>query len=87
MATLGCSQSRAAETRSRLPADVDGIVKSSKSSSTEAAQYIANMARELRILAVNSELGFVAYLLSMVEQEAETEGGGPPPRGRRPGRA
>jgi hypothetical protein len=36
------------------------------------------MARELRTIAVKSDLGFLAYLLSMVEQEAETAAGGKP---------
>lgn len=47
------------------------------------------MARELRELALKSELGFLAYLLSMVEQEADQEAaGGRSPRGRsRPGTA
>jgi hypothetical protein len=36
------------------------------------------MARELRELAARSDLGFLAYLLSMVEQEAETAANGTP---------
>ena len=37
---------------------------------SETAQYIEGMAKELRILAAREDLGFLAYLLSMVEQEA-----------------
>lgn len=36
----------------------------------EAAQYIAALAHELRTLAARADLGFVAYLLGMVEDEA-----------------
>ena len=36
----------------------------------EAAQYIAALARELRTMAAKADLGFVAYLLAMVEDEA-----------------
>jgi hypothetical protein len=43
----------------------------SKSTTADTALYIAGMARELRSLATKSDLGFLAYLLSMVEQEAD----------------
>ena len=36
----------------------------------EAARYIADMARELRALPGKADLGFLAYLLSMVEDDA-----------------
>jgi hypothetical protein len=36
----------------------------------ETAVYIAQMARELRALAARSNLGFLAYLLGMVENDA-----------------
>ena len=35
------------------------------------ADYIQEMARELRLMAAKADLGFLAYLLSMVEQEAQ----------------
>jgi hypothetical protein len=35
------------------------------------ADYIQGMARELRLMAAKADLGFLAYLLSMVEQEAQ----------------
>jgi hypothetical protein len=57
-------------------------VNSENSSAEETAKYISGMARELRELAVKSDLGFLAYLLSMVEQEAEQTGGAKPPRRR-----
>ncbi|HVY21496.1 MAG TPA: hypothetical protein VHA70_15650 [Bauldia sp.] len=41
-----------------------------KSTAEDAARYIGGMARELRDLAAKSDLGFLVYLLSMVEQEA-----------------
>lgn len=34
------------------------------------AEYIHGMAKELEALAATADLGFLAYLLSMVEQEA-----------------
>ena len=43
-----------------------------KSTAAETAQYIGGMARELRSMAASADLGFLAYLLSMVEQEAGT---------------
>jgi len=42
-----------------------------KTTTADTAQYIGGMAKELRALAAKSELGFLAYLLAMVEQEAE----------------
>ncbi len=40
----------------------------------EAAQYIAAIAHELRTVAVRADLGFLAYLLGMVEDEAAVAG-------------
>jgi hypothetical protein len=37
----------------------------------DTAVYIQRMAKELRALAVEAELGFLAYLLAMVEDDAE----------------
>ena len=36
----------------------------------ETAQYIAVLAHELRTMAAKANLGFLAYLLAMVEDEA-----------------
>ena len=48
------------------------LVKSgSKSSADETAAYISGMVKELRAMAAKADLGFLAYLLAMVEQEAE----------------
>jgi hypothetical protein len=48
------------------------VVKSrSKSAVEETAEYIAGLAKELRAMAAKADLGFLAYLLAMVEQEAE----------------
>jgi hypothetical protein len=60
-------------------------VKDTTGSKTEAARYIGGMARELRTMATKSDLGFIAYLLSMVEQEADAVAvGKQPPNGRKP---
>jgi len=40
------------------------------STTAETAEYIGGIARELRAIATRAELGFLAYLLSMVEHEA-----------------
>ena len=36
----------------------------------QTARYIGNMAKELRMMAAKADLGFLAYLLSMVEDDA-----------------
>ena len=36
----------------------------------ETARYVAEMAKELRALAAKADLGFLAYLLAMVEDDA-----------------
>lgn len=36
----------------------------------ETAQYIAGMAKELRAMAAKVNLGFLSYLLAMVEEDA-----------------
>ncbi len=36
----------------------------------DIAQYIGMLSRELRTMAAKAELGFLAYLLAMVEDEA-----------------
>ena len=43
---------------------------SGDSADSHTAQYIEGMAKELRIMAAKADMGFLAYLLSMVEQEA-----------------
>ena len=39
-------------------------------SGEETAQYISMLSRELRMMAAKADLGFLAYLLGMVEDEA-----------------
>jgi len=39
-------------------------------SATETATYIGGLAHELRAMASKDELGFLAYLLAMVEDDA-----------------
>jgi hypothetical protein len=38
----------------------------------DVARYVHRMARELRTMAHGAELGFLAYLLSLAEEEAAT---------------
>jgi hypothetical protein len=37
----------------------------------ETARYISGLAREMRAMATKANLGFLAYLLAMVEDDAE----------------
>ena len=37
----------------------------------DTARYIGGLAREMRTLAAKADLGFLAYLLAMVEDDAE----------------
>lgn len=46
-------------------------VNESKTSAVETADYISVLARELRTLAANADLAFLAYLLAMVEDDAQ----------------
>lgn len=39
-------------------------------SSRDTAQYIETMAKEMKQLAARADLGFLAYLLAMVEDDA-----------------
>jgi hypothetical protein len=54
-----------------------------KADPRDVARYIEHMARELRTLAAGADLGFLAYLLAMVEDEgsnaARKSGGSKPP--------
>ena len=46
-------------------------VKPDRVDAAETARYIAGLAKELRALAANQDLGFLAYLLAMVEDDAQ----------------
>lgn len=43
----------------------------SAASAAETADYVCGIARELRTLSARADLGFLAYLLAMVADEAE----------------
>jgi hypothetical protein len=43
-------------------------------STRETADYVERLARELRALAVQSDLEFLAYVFSMVEDDAAATG-------------
>ena len=45
----------------------DGL---SQRDARETARYIQRLAKELRTMAAESDLGFLAYLLAMVEDDA-----------------
>ncbi len=42
-----------------------------KTTPADTADYIGGLAKELRAMAAKSNLGFLAYLLAMVEDDAE----------------
>ena len=46
------------------------MIDPSGSTRADTAEYIEGMARELETLAADADLGFLAYLLAMVAQEA-----------------
>ena len=60
------------------------MIDSSGGTRAETAEYIQGMARELETLAADADLGFLAYLLAMVAQEAHRLAGekAEPPRHR-----
>ena len=60
------------------------VKSESKSTTAETAEYIGGIARELRSLASQADLGFLAYLLSMVEQEAAETSSRKGPTGAKP---
>ncbi|MCB1489143.1 MAG: hypothetical protein KDJ86_19935 [Bauldia sp.] len=47
----------------------------SGASAGDSARYIEAMAKELRTIASRSDLGFLAFLLRMVEDDAGAEAG------------
>ena len=52
-----------------------GSVRPQSSSTTrETADYVERLARELRAIAAQSDLEFLAYLFSMVEEDAAAMG-------------
>jgi len=52
-----------------------GSVRPQSSSTTrETADYVERLARELRAIAAQSDLEFLAYLFSMVEEDAAATG-------------
>ena len=56
------------------PVGVTGMASAdakSKTAAVDTAQYIGGLAKELRGLAAKSDLGFLAYLLAIVEDDAE----------------
>ena len=54
----------------RKNADGPALAPGDNAERQQAAEYIGRMAGELRSLATRSDLGFVGYLLGMVEEEA-----------------
>lgn len=58
------------------------MIDPSGSTRADTAEYIEGMARELETLAADADLGFLAYLLAMVAQEARrlADGKAEPPR-------
>jgi hypothetical protein len=59
-----------------LPKDVGEGEATLRSGQRETAEYVGRMAAELRVISVKADLGFLAYLLGMVEEEASRRGVG-----------
>lgn len=55
------------------PIGGNGLDGQLKLSPREAAEYISSLLDELRLVAVQSDLPFLAYLLSVALEEANTE--------------
>jgi hypothetical protein len=53
------------------PRHKDESIPNAADSAAEAAGYIGSLARELHSIAAKYDLGFLAYLLAMAEEEAE----------------
>ena len=49
-------------------------IDESRMSQRQAADYVSRMAAELRLIATRADLGFLAYLLGMAEEEAARQG-------------
>ena len=54
--------------------DMGSVRPPSSPTSRETAEYVARLAGELRAIAAQSELEFLAYLFSMVEEDAAATG-------------
>lgn len=52
------------------------VPQAAESDSRATAHYIEDMAKELRTLAAKANLGFLAYLLGMVEDDASATAAG-----------
>jgi hypothetical protein len=57
--------------RGNRQAGMESIDPPTTVGAADTALYIAGLAKELRGLASKADLGFLSYLLSMVESEAE----------------
>jgi predicted enzyme related to lactoylglutathione lyase len=55
----------------RWAADMAATGTEPKSTPADTAGYIGMMAKEMRALAAKADLGFLAYLLAMVADDAE----------------
>lgn len=54
--------------------DIDETPAAPHSGPHQTADYVARMAAELRAISAKAGLGFLAYLLGMVEEEAARQG-------------
>ncbi len=66
-------QNRMAGSRARPPIGANPANRQSEPSRKEAAEYIASLLEGLRHLANQTQMPFLAYLLTMAQEEANTE--------------
>lgn len=59
--------------QARSPENVGSIPKGLELSGTEVAEYISPMLEGLRLAAVQAQLSFLAYLIDVALQEANSE--------------
>ena len=72
---MGAKQgrNRMAGSRARPPIGANPADRQSEPSRKEAAEYIASLLEGLRHLANQTQMPFLAYLLAMAQEEANTE--------------
>ncbi|MCX5515508.1 hypothetical protein C3941_07350 [Kaistia algarum] len=56
-----------------LPKEKSQETPTMRSDQRQTAEYVGRMASELRLISAKADLGFLAYLLGMVEEEASRQ--------------
>lgn len=56
-----------------LPKEIDQGTPPLRIDQRQTAEYVGRMASELRAISAKADLGFLAYLIGMVEEEASRQ--------------